>query len=134
LPRQSLSPIRSPGPQLAVGPSGEALVVWSNAAATDDDAGVPSLFWTAGSAGSFAAVETRPGVGQGTLAMYGDGTALMVWGSTTVHAIVRPPGGTFGNDEIIGPSGGFPVLAARGHRAVAVWLDDGRLVLARRRG
>ena len=137
-PREALSPAPSPGPQLAAGPSGEVLVVWNDTAAIEADPGVPSLFWTVGTAEpegtSFAPVEARPGVGQGPLAMFGDGTAVMVWGSTTVHAVVRHPGETFGEDEIIARSGGFPVLAARRHRAVAVWLDGGRLVLARRRG
>lgn len=137
-PRQVLSPVRSPGPQVVPQLSGGVLVAWNDTAATDAEPALPSLFWTVGAMGPegllFAPVESRFGIGLSALGAFGDGTALAVWGSTTIHAAARVAGSSFGSDEIVSRGGGFPVLATRGARAAAVWLQDGRLVIARRRG
>ena len=133
--RETLSAIRSPGPQVAVGPSGETLMVFNDAAAVGAEPGQPSFFWTARpEGGSFGPVQVLPGLGQGPLVMRSDGTAVVVWGSTQLQAIVRPPGGSFHKPELVTRKGQFPVLASRSHSVVAVWLADGRLMAARRSG
>jgi hypothetical protein len=132
-PPRLLADTRTPGPQLAVGPTGERLIVWSNTSALDIEPGPTALSWAVGSPdGAFGPVEGRLGVGPGPLTMLGDGTAIAVWGATTVRAVVRPPGGTFGDAELIARRGQFPVLAAGARTAVAVWLADGRLMAAER--
>jgi hypothetical protein len=132
-PPRLLADTRTPGPQLAVGPTGERLIVWNNTSAVDIDPGPTALYWTVGSQdGTFGPVQSRPGVGPGPLAMLGDGTAVAVWGATTLRAVIRPPGGTFGDAELVARRGQVPVLATGAHTAVAVWLTDGRLTAAAR--
>lgn len=133
-PPQLLGQTPTPGPQIAIGPTGETLVVWNNTSALEIGAGPATLSWTARLPdGTFGPADSRPGVGPGPVAMFGDGTAVTMWGTTTLRAVVRPPGGRFGEAELVARRGRFPVLAAGKHIAVAVWLADGRLMAARRR-
>jgi len=64
--------------------------------------------------------------------MLGDGTAIVVWGSGTTQAVVRPPGGIFGEPQVVASTGSFPVIDGGTRTAVAVWLAGGRLMAARR--
>jgi len=77
-------------------------------------------------------MRTNVRVGQGSLAMLRDGTAIVVWGVDTIRAVVRPPGGGFGKPQVLAPHGQFPVIAPGTRSAVAVWLSGGRLVASRR--
>jgi hypothetical protein len=133
-PPRLLADNRTPGPLVAVGPLGERLVVWADAAALGEEPAPLALSWAVGAEdGTFGFVQRRLGVGSGPLVMLRDGTAIVVWGAGTIQAVVRPPGGSFGRPQLLAPHGSFPVIAGGTRSAVAVWLSDGRLVAARRR-
>jgi hypothetical protein len=130
-----LSTTRTVGPQIAAAPSGEAVIAWSAPSpALDPGAGAPTLQWTARAPrGTFGPAQTAPGLRAGPLAMLADGTAITVWSTATeLRAAVRPPGGAFAAGEQIASRGDFPVLAAGGPLAIAVWLDRGRLMATAR--
>jgi hypothetical protein len=132
-PAHVLADDRTPGPQVAVGPTGEQLVTWTDGAAPGEDPPPAALSWTVGPGeGAFGPVQRRLGVGQGPLVMLGDGTAIVVWGSGTIQAVVRPPGGIFGEPQVVASTGSFPVIDGGTRTAVAVWLAGGRLMAARR--
>jgi hypothetical protein len=132
-PPRLLASNRTPGPLVAVGPSGERLVVWADATALGDEPAPAALSWVAGPGiDSFGFAQRQLGVGPGPMAMLRDGTAIVVWGAGTIQAVVRPPGGSFGKPQLLAPRGQFPVIAAGTRSAFAVWLSGGRLMAARR--
>jgi hypothetical protein len=132
-PPRVLADNRTPGPQVAVGPTGERLVVWTDAAALEQEPAPTALSWAVDAGdGAFGFVQRRPGVGQGQLVMLGDGSAIVVWGTGAIQVVVRPPGGIFGPPQLLAPRGSFPVISGGTHSAVAVWLSGGRLMAARR--
>jgi hypothetical protein len=132
-PPRVLADNRTPGPLVAVGPTGERLVVWADAATLGEEPAPAALSWTVDPGnGTFGSVQRRLGVGQGSLAMLRDGTAIVVWGVDTIQAVVRPPGGGFGAPQVLARHGQFPVIAPGTRSAVAVWLSGGRLIASRR--
>jgi hypothetical protein len=132
-PPRLLADNRTPGPQVAVGPSGERLVVWPDASPLGEEPALAALSWTVGTAdGGFGAVQRRLGVGQGPLVMLRDGTAIVAWGADAIQAVVRPPGGIFGEPQLLAAHGAFPVVGGGTRSAVAVWLSGGRLMASRR--
>jgi hypothetical protein len=132
LPRV-LADNRTPGPQVAVGPTGERLVVWADAATLGEEPAPAALSWSVDSGnGTFGFVQRQLGVGQGPMVMLRDGTAIVVWGAETIQVVVRPPGGGFGKPQVLARHGQFPVIAPGTRSAVVVWLSGGRLMASRR--
>jgi hypothetical protein len=132
-PIQVLADNPTPGPQIAVGPTGERLIVWADATAPAAEPALGALSWSVGSPdGTFSPVQRRLGVGAGQLVMIRDGTAVVVWGTAGVQEVVRRPGGAFGRPQTLSSRGAFPVISAGTRSAVAVWLANGRLMAARR--